>query len=202
MGRVGRPRGEYAKSAERRLEILDATMAVFAESGFHGGTIRDIAERVGMSQAGLLHHFSSKQALLEAVLAHRDETALKLLGPQTPSGADMLYAFLQLSDFNERMPGLVGLFAVLSGESTAPDHPGHAYFLRRYANIRSLIERAIVEGQQDGDVRSDVQPGPAARSLIALWDGLQIQWLYEDGSFDMAGPLKAYIDDLMVVPRV
>ena len=53
----GKPRGSYAKTAARRREILEAGIEVFSANGFRSGSIRDIAERVGMSQAGLLHHF-------------------------------------------------------------------------------------------------------------------------------------------------
>ena len=46
------------------------------------------------------------------------------------------------------------------------------------------------------EVRTDVDPTTAARTIIALSDGLQIQWLYEDGAFDMAGPVRSYVDSL------
>ena len=69
------PGGEYAKSRARRQEIIDAAVEVFATVGYHKGSLRDVADRVGMSQAGLLHHFPSKEHLLQAVLTWRDEDA-------------------------------------------------------------------------------------------------------------------------------
>ena len=45
----------------RRQEIVDAAVEVFATVGYHKGSLRDVADRVGMSQAGLLHHFPSKE---------------------------------------------------------------------------------------------------------------------------------------------
>ena len=197
MSEVARRRGSYAKTANRRAEILDAAVKVFAESGFHGGTIRGIAERVGISQAGLLYYFANKAELLEAMLTQRDVLAGESVGPGLPTGLAMLDALVHLTAYNATTPGLVALYAVLSGEGTAADHPGHGYFSARYARVHGLFEEAIRVGQQRGELRADVDPELAARTLIALSDGLQIQWLYEDGAFDMTGPIKAYVETLL-----
>jgi AcrR family transcriptional regulator len=196
MAFVRRPRGEYAKTADRRAEILDAALKVFSEAGFHGGSLREISERVGMSQPGLLHHFASKEQLLEAVLTHRDDVARERMGAELPTGVALLDGLVALTAYNATTPGLVALFAVLSGEATAPDHPGHGYFRQRYALVRGLIEEAVVEGQAATDLRRELDPTEVARTLIALLDGLQIQWLYEDSGFDMTVPLNAYVETL------
>ena len=152
------PRGEYAKTADRRAEILDAAIKVFSESGFHGGSLREIAERVGLSQPGLLHHFANKERLLEAVLTYRDDQARERMGPELPTGIALLDALIDLSAYNATTPGLVALFTVLSGEATAADHPGHQYFRQRYASVRELTEAAIVEAQANGDLRPELDP--------------------------------------------
>ena len=72
---MSRSRGEYAKTAARRQEIIAAAVEVFSSTGFHKGSLRDVAERAGLSQAGLLHHFPSKNHLIEAVLTWRDDQA-------------------------------------------------------------------------------------------------------------------------------
>src|SRR4249920_1985097 len=72
MSQQGAVRGPYAKTAARRQDILDTALEVFAQQGFRGGSLREIADRVGLSQAGVLHHFDSKEALLAAVLEQRD----------------------------------------------------------------------------------------------------------------------------------
>ena len=196
MAFVRRTRGEYARTADRRAEILDAAIKVFSESGFHGGSLREIAERVGLSQPGLLHHFANKERLLEAVLTYRDDQARERMGPELPTGIALLDALIDLSAYNATTPGLVALFTVLSGEATAADHPGHQYFRQRYASVRELTEAAIVEAQANGDLRPELDPAEVTRTLIALLDGLQIQWLYEDGGFDMTVPLRAYVQTL------
>ena len=81
-------RGEYAKSAGRRQEIVAAALEVFSEAGYHKGSIRDVADRAGLSQAGVLHHYPSKTLLLQAVLDWRDEDALARMGKVPPRGLD------------------------------------------------------------------------------------------------------------------
>ena len=190
------PRGEYAKTADRRAEILDAAIKVFSESGFHGGSLREIAERVGLSQPGLLHHFANKEKLLEAVLTYRDDLARDRMGPEMPGGMGLIDALIDLTEYNATTPGLVAIFAVLSGEATAGDHPGHQYFRQRYAYVLEITEQAVAEAQAQGDLRPELEPAEVARTLVALLDGLQVQWLYEDGGFDMTVPLRAYVRSL------
>lgn len=199
MAAAGKPRGEYAKSAERREEILRAGMEVFASAGFRSGSLRDVAERVGMSQAGLLHHFPSKNELLEALLARRDDESLALMGGDMPRGADFLRAMVAVVEHNVDTPGLVALFTTLSAEATAADHPVHQYFLDRYRFVIDSTRRALEEAAEDGVLRDGVQPDGAAREFIAVMDGLQVQWLLEPDAVDMPARVRDFAQSLVTV---
>jgi len=65
---MARPKGDASFTAERKVLILQAAFEVFSNLGFRGGSLAKIAELVGISEAGILHHFKSKDALLIAVL--------------------------------------------------------------------------------------------------------------------------------------
>ena len=199
MAGTGKPRGEYAKTAERRQAILRAGVDVFASGGYRSGSIREIADRVGISQAGLLHHFSSKDELLRAVLDHRDEQATERMGGELPAGLDFIRALADLVEFNESTPGLVALFCVLSAEATAPDHPVHDYFVERYRNVGTWTLDAFALAKQHGELRDDVDPASAARTMIALMDGLQIQWLLRPDSVSMGAEVRRYVQSLLTV---
>jgi AcrR family transcriptional regulator len=199
MPRTGRPRGEYAKTAQRRREILDASLEVFAGSGFRSGSLREIADRVGMSQAGLLHHFPSKTHLLMAVLEERDEQARKRSGDALHGGVSTVRAFVDNARCNATVPGLVELFCILSAEATAPDHPAHEYFQQRYRWVLGTLIDALGKARADGDLRSDVEPSSTARALVALQDGLQVQWLLDPDGVDIAEELEAYVRPMLTV---
>jgi AcrR family transcriptional regulator len=187
-----RPRGSYAKTPERRFAILDAALAVFAERGYRAGSLRDVAERVGMSEAGLLHHFPNKSSLLAAVLERRDERSYEIVPLRETDGIETIVGLVRLAEYNASVPGVVELYCALSAEATSPDHPAHAYFVERYALVRDRLRIAFENIEADGLLVEDITPEHAARSTIALMDGLQVQWLLDRSSLDMAEELRIF----------
>jgi AcrR family transcriptional regulator len=175
-------------------------MDVFAEFGFNAGSLRGIAERVGISQAGLLHHFPTKVALLSAVLALRDEQAFDFLPEDRVDGREALLGWLDLIRHNTSRPRLVELHCALSAEATTVDHPAHAYFEARYEITVNLIQQVFEALAAADELRPGVDPGSAARTLMALSDGLQVQWLYHPDRVDMVGELRRFIDSLLLTP--
>jgi AcrR family transcriptional regulator len=182
----------YAKGRAKRQEILDQAMALFGEAGYRGSSLREIATRCGLSHPGLLHHFPSKQSLLLAVLEHRDEVDGARLSGRT--GLAVLRGLVELASLNATRPGIVELFTVLSAEATAVDHPAHAYFAERYDRTVRAIERAYERVRADGQLRPGIDVGAAARQLVALMDGLQLQWLLGNRRLDMAAILGAHVE--------
>jgi len=198
MSGVGKLRGSYAKSEERRREILEAALEVFAVSGFRSGSIRDVAERVGMSEAGLLYHFPTKNVLLTAVLDERDEIARRIV-PNGEDGLATVLGLVTLAEYNMTIPGVVELFCVLSAEATAADHPAHDYFVQRYEAVRSLTGRAFGLLAERGLLRQGIDPEAASRNVIALMDGLQVQWLLDRNSVDMPEEIRQFIRGVLTV---
>ncbi len=142
-------RGAYAKTAERRRTILATALEVFAESGFRGASIREIAARVGMTDTGVLHHFGGKsKLLLEVVKQKEDEDAGTL---QDPYLRDLVAR-------NGDRRGTVRLFTTLSAESTDPEHPAHDHFVNRYAQVRTLVaDRLGAETAVGGCLRRSIR---------------------------------------------
>jgi AcrR family transcriptional regulator len=190
--RKRKPRGEYAKTGAKRTAILDAALEVFAESGYRSGSIRDVALRVGMSEAGLLHHFPTKSALLAAVLDRRDEHSLSRVPFQGDDGAATVRGLIDLAAYNASVPGVVELYCVLSAEATSPGHPAHDYFVGRYEFTRNRLRTAFEHLERDGRLDHGVSPQKAAVATIAMMDGLQVQWLLDRESVDMAEELRTF----------
>ena len=197
MAQTRAPRGEYAKSAVRRQEIVAAALDVFSEAGYHKGSIRDVADRVGLSQAGLLHHYPSKHLLLEAVLDWRDQDALARMGAEQPQGLAMLEALVDLAQHNATTPQVVELHVTLSAEATSRDHPVHDYFVRRYAWLLEMVADAFEHAAAHGHLRTGRGLCSAAITLVALMDGLQGLWLLNPESVDMAEELRRYLRPLV-----
>jgi AcrR family transcriptional regulator len=196
---VEKPRGEYAKSQARREAIVRAAVEVFSSVGFHKGSLREVADRVGLSQAGVLHHFPSKQRLLQGVLTWRDDDAAQRIGTPVPEGLDLLRGLVAVVEHNASTPELVELHVVLSAEGTSAEHPMHDYFVNRYGVVYDMVLRALTQADADGQLKPDVDQHSAARTIIALMDGLQVQWLLHREQVDMALDLRRYLQSLLSV---
>lgn len=193
-------RGSYAKTPARRAEIVRASFEVFSVGGYHASSLREIADRVGLTQAGILHHFANKWELLEAVLTLRDEEAVTVTGVNgTLSGLETMRGFLRLVEHNLREPGIVELYCVLSAESTSANHPAHAYFQTRYNWTVNTVTHAYGDMLTRGELLTGIDPRSAAVRTIAVMDGLQIQWLLDRDAIDMREELRLHVQSLASV---
>lgn len=189
-------RGPYAKSAERRRSIVEAAHSVFAAQGYRGGSLQDVADLVGMSQTSLLHYFPSKRDLLLAVLNLRDSIVGD--GSDSPVSGDFVDAVLRQARYNESHHGVMELYTVLCAESLTDEHPGRDFFVRRFSNLREAYTAEFTALARDGRLRDGVDPAQAASSLVALWDGIQTQWLLDHDSVDVPGSLLAFFELVLV----
>lgn len=125
--------------------ILDRAAALFAQRGFAKTSVQDIADAVGLSKAGLLHHFPSKDALHDAVLAHAAAMGQHVLDGvgDLPLGAER----------DRRVVELV--------VDVALAHPGVV------ALLLSPITHAQAPAQTDVTVHHDLAaPGPAGGAVL------------------------------------
>jgi AcrR family transcriptional regulator len=191
------PRPERAttkRGARTRDAILDAAVPLFGRHGYRGAPLAAVADAVQLTQPGLLHHFPSKEDLLMAVLEHRDREAQRRIDETGhPDGEASLHALGDLVEHNAGTPELVRLFTVLVGEGVSDEHPAHDYFVDRYARLRDRCRADIEAGQARGEFRADVDADRVAALVMAVMDGLQIQWLL-DGSAEMPPAFRLFLD--------
>ncbi|WP_130279874.1 TetR/AcrR family transcriptional regulator [Microcella alkaliphila] len=181
MGAARGERGPYAKGIAKRAEILDAALEVIVREGYSGATVKRLADAVGLSQNGLLRYFGSKDALFAEILRRRDELANDEVDITDPDFAETLVdRLLQAVDEQVASPGMAQLSLRVTGEATEPDHLAHDFIRERYASIRKVVEDAILALQQTGRMDADIDPAAVAALVYASWDGLQIQWMYDD----------------------
>ncbi len=182
----------------RRREILDAAVDIFGAKGFAGGTLQDIADQVGMTHAGILHHFGSKDQLLLEVLVHRDQTDVAdLEGQHIPDGMDLFRHLVKTALDNSQRAGIVQAYAVLSAESVTDDHPGRAYFEGRYRTLRAEVDAAFRLVCAERGIEVPAVIDDAAASILAVMDGLQVQWLLEPAAVDLARASEFAIESIV-----
>jgi AcrR family transcriptional regulator len=193
---AGPRRGGYAKGRERREAILHAANDVFAAQGFHGAALSTIATRVGLSEPGLLHHFPSKEHLLLELLALRHERDAERVARALTDHEGFLDALRGLCRENQGTPGLVRLFTILAAESVDDDHPAHDWMLERYRTLRERFAVRIESAQRAGRIDPGLDARRLAPQLIAMFDGLQIQWLLDPDDVDMAAVFADFLAHL------
>jgi AcrR family transcriptional regulator len=184
----------YAKGRERRAEIIRVAREVFATRGYRSASLAAIAGRAGLSEPGLLHHFPSKEHLLTAVLEERDDTEIertrRAVEEEHRTRAETL---VDLCRRNAGKRELVRLFTVLAAESVDEDHPAHDWFVERYRRIRALIVENLGREQQQGRLAADADLDALAVQIVAMFDGLQLQWLLDREEVDMVTPFAQFI---------
>ncbi|MFJ4223841.1 TetR/AcrR family transcriptional regulator [Microbacterium sp. NPDC089695] len=171
---------------EKREQILKAAVEIFGNKGSTNGTLADVAEQVGITHAGVLHHFGSKQKLLLEVLAYRDQADVQNLAEKhIPGGPELFLHLVRTAIANVSRPGIVQAYTVLSSESVTDNHPGREYFEERYTTLRREVTEAFHElCAQEGVVEPDTV-AMAAAGILAVMDGLQLQWLLHREVFDL-----------------
>jgi AcrR family transcriptional regulator len=191
-------RGSYAKGQAKRQEILDAALVVFGRSGFHSGSLREIAKRVNLTPAGLMHHFSGKEELFTEVLRQRDARVQGAAGDV--SEFTLLEQVRKVVAYNQTTRGLTSLYTVISAEATDSEHPAHEEFARRYAENATSTRDVLADAQRDGLIRADIDTAHAARLIAAVMDGLQQQWLLDE-SVDMTAAFDEFVRGYLLEPR-
>ncbi len=164
---------KHAPHETRRAQILDAATACFADKGYHGTSVDDIASRSNLSKGAIYHHFESKHdiflALFEEWSAHlltRWQSIGEKSGP------------LEALDQDAReVLGLVEGLVPLSRASlefcsyAARDDELRQRMAGVYAKARRYLTGLIEEARQQGLV-GNVRAQPLAIVFIAMFEGL------------------------------
>jgi AcrR family transcriptional regulator len=153
-----------AKGEDRRQRILAVAERLLARNGWRNTSLAQIAKEAGVTPAGLLHHFESKEQLLNAVMDARD--ADDAIHADYTSG-DLIDELGRVPARFDRAPELVGTFTVLLVENIAPDAPLHDRLHKRYRDAVDIIVDIITRGQSDGKYRPDFDAASKAVEILA-----------------------------------
>lgn len=169
------PAPPLSAGAARREEILDGASALFAERGYHGASLRDISRKVGVSHPGMLHHFSSKSALLGAVIDRLEAHAKGLLDSceQLSTSPQALSAALGGPWHPAEHP--VALLATLSAEIVDPEHPGRFRIARLRLVHEHVLETVLTAYRDNGQLIEGADPAFIARSTFSLLLSLAVR---------------------------
>lgn len=165
----------FAKGEDRRQRILAVAERLLARNGWRNTSLAQIAREAGVTPAGLLHHFDSKEQLLNAVLDARDADD----DAHADRSGDLVTELSRVPERFQRSPELVGTFMVLLAENIAPDAPLHDRLHKRYRDAVDIITDIIERGQRDGAYRTDFSAANKATEILAFINGMETLWLLD-----------------------
>jgi len=179
-------------------EIIEAAIGLFGSRGLKGTTIAAVAQRVGLTDAGVLHHFPTKSALIEAALERglimQIDRIRQLL---EPGGLEAIRRMRAWGSIVEASPELMSLQVVVSSEGIAPDSPARTYLRERYTKMHDLIATPIRQGIERGEIRPDIDADWEASTLVAYLDGIRLQSLYAHDRPSLPASVERYFDLLV-----
>ena len=141
----------------------------------------------------MLHHFGSKDNLLLQTVIYRDSVDLEdypedmARGGMPEDGAITFRHLIKTAKANEARPGLVKAFIAFCADSIREDSPAYDYFVSRYRNLRRMLEKALrIMADELGKSVDDATICNTAMSILAVMDGLQIQWMLDPDAIGLA----------------
>lgn len=186
----------FERGRRRRTQIVEVATEMFAREGYRGTSLAAIAEACGISVPTLLHHMGSKDALLQAVHERWTAQDREYFEQLREAGTSFFDIVAGHGAHVVARPGLIELHTVLVAENLRPEHPGHEFFLRRYRLARAFVAGMLELEQGRGRIRPDVQPDDVAPRVLAMMDGLQLQWLLDRAGVDLEHLFRDYAEAL------
>jgi TetR/AcrR family transcriptional regulator len=158
-GRASAKVVDLRRPADTRERVLQVAQVLFAERGYRGTSLRDIAKRIGIKAPSLLHHFPSKQQLYLAVLDKMfeslEDAANAIAWGRESRQERMRQAVANAIDFIASHPDFV---RIMWKEMADESGVGRQVLKRRLPPLFSTAVNFIFRGQRDGEFRAEVDP--------------------------------------------
>jgi AcrR family transcriptional regulator len=174
-----------AKGLETRERIVDVAVRFIARNGARGTSLADIAAEAGVSQTGLLYHFRTKEALLNAVMdRHLVFTEEWLWGDGPDPGVKIVDIIARHmaswpSQHDDKVYSLLGMNTVVLGENVSPETELHPRLVEGYQTTIQRVSATLRSAQQRGEMRGDINPQLKAMEIIAFCYGVEAAWLVD-----------------------
>jgi TetR/AcrR family transcriptional repressor of nem operon len=164
------------RGTETRRRLLEVAAQAFADRGYVGTSLNDLIKASGVTKGGFYFHFPSKEALALATLRHKQEQwagvvmAAVLRRPRAVEQLDaMVEALCDLHEHDRACRAVSRLCTELGDE-----HPELRPQLRtQLTTWMDMVAAVIRKGQDEGDIRPDVDPVVAAEIAVESFIGVE-----------------------------
>ena len=181
---------------DRRRQILDAAVKVFATRGFTQCRVSDIAEEAGVAYGLVYHYFGSKDAVLDTLFTERWDVMLALIeevdGQAIPAREKLRAIASFIVDSYRHDPDLMKVIIVEVTRAANSFGQTHLDVIRlAYERIGGIV----AQGQEDGEFREDLSPQFAALAFYGAIEQVLTGWIFDflpsgEGEYERA---KAFV---------
>jgi TetR/AcrR family transcriptional regulator, fatty acid metabolism regulator protein len=169
-----------APPIEKRRQILDAAIRVFARQGFHSTRVSDIADEAGVAYGLVYHYFSSKEEVLNELFTERWSLLLAAIDEADREGetprAKLEAVAGFIVDSYRHDPELMKVIIVEVTRAANSFGRTHLAEIRR---AYESIAKIVAEGQQEGAFRRDIDPDFASMSFYGAIEQLLSGWIFD-----------------------
>lgn len=174
------------------MEILHKVAIAFAEDGYHQTSVNILAARLNVSKPVLYYYAKNKDDLLfqcgevarnELSEAMEDTSATKMSGMGKIRRFFIKYAEIMCGDFGRCL-------VLVDRNALSPKTAEHDAYHRR--RIEQAVQQMIVDGQEDGSIRS-CDPAMTAKALFGAFNGIPV-WFHRDGKLAARDVAETYLD--------
>lgn len=187
------PRGDWRDFPPLRLAPpLAGALEAFVELGYHGATIRDVAQRAGLSVAGVYHHWPAKQDLLVALMDLTMDDLRERCGAARAEGDGPVERFtglvecLALYHTHRRELGFIG-----ASEMRSVEEPQRTRIAEARREVQRMVDDEVLEGCRRGLMATPL-PREAARAVVTMCTALP-QWWSPKGGFSPEVVARQYV---------
>jgi TetR/AcrR family transcriptional regulator, fatty acid metabolism regulator protein len=169
-----------APPVDKRRNILDAAICVFARQGFHSTRVSDIADEAGVAYGLVYHYFNSKDEVLNELFTERWSLLLAAIdeadrGAESPRRKLAAVAGFIIDSYRHE-PELMKVIIVEVTRAANSFGRTHLPEIRR---AYDSITRIVAEGQEVGAFRRDIDPAFASMSFYGAIEQLLSGWIFE-----------------------
>ena len=185
---------------EKRRAILHAAVRVFAEKGYHGCRIADVAKQAGVAYGLVYHYFQNKEELLESVFAEQWTifiTALRAISDGPGSAPEQLGAVCRFAvDVFRTAPAAVRVLLLEVARTPNAFRAGSTR--QTFEEAIRIVAGIVRRGAERGEIRPDTDPVVAAAGLLGALEltltGMVVGLLGGGSDEEIEAVKKAVID--------
>jgi len=183
--------GHHSQQGEdRKAQIIEAAARVFAQKGFSGAVIAEIAAEAGIGKGTVYEYFNSKEDLFFAVfqwLSRKIASAATVKISALGGSASHRLMALNESVVNSIL-NMMDMFSLVlefwaASSSAIMRQRFKAAFKQTYRDFRGIVSSVIRDGIDSGEFGTDVNPESLAAALVGAWDALFLQAWFDE-TFD------------------